>query len=297
MRLKEKLSAKLPLWKAFLLIFISTLFISGSAFAGLFYFYYVKAKREADPKYSIKAIVQSSSEKEALKTAYLAEILGLSVDKPVNLYSFNSKEAEKKLISCPLIEKAEVKKIKPSTIYIDYKPRQPIAILGDFTNTAMDENGFLFPFYPFFGQKKLPEIYLGLSNIAWGKAVKGPCLEKAIALLKYIEEECSSKNSSIVRIDASQAEAPSCGQRQMIVLLEEKIERVIAGKPAITSHSRLLRLTSENFKEELKNYTILRKYLQKNEQANESLKEEGMAKKGVLIIDLRIPNLAYLSSM
>ena len=87
----------------------------------------------------------------------------------------------------PLIKKASIKKIPPGTLYIEYQMRVPLAYLGDYTNTALDEEGYLFPFSPFFTPKKLPIIYLGLQqdDAQWGMTLKqDQRLQLAFDLLK-----------------------------------------------------------------------------------------------------------------
>ena len=152
---------KLHLRKALLWILLSVFFITGSSAAALVYFQYVREKQKLDPANNIVAIVQTSSDVEGLRTVYLAELLNLSVDRPTNLYSFNSKEARQKLLSSPLIKDANVRKIRPGTCHVDYTLRKPIAFIGDYTNTAIDANGVVFPFKPFFTPKILPSLYLG----------------------------------------------------------------------------------------------------------------------------------------
>ncbi len=41
--------------------------------------------------------------------------------------------------------------------------RTPYAYIGEFANTAIDKEGYLFPFRPFFTPKNLPILYIGLN--------------------------------------------------------------------------------------------------------------------------------------
>src|SRR5579872_2269935 len=132
-----------------------------------------KNERLRSPAYRISAIIQTGPEKEALKTAYLAELLGLSADWPTQLYALNVKKAENLLLASPLISSAKVQRLSPSTLYIDYEVRKPVAWLADFNNTAIDAEGHLFPVDPFFPPKRLPELYLGVpANSGW--QIKSP---------------------------------------------------------------------------------------------------------------------------
>ena len=95
-RKKKKI---IPVHQAFAWVFLSTVLVSGSAIAALQYYKHVRGKRFHDEKYNIVAIVQSTSGNEAVKTVYLAELMELSVDKPVNLFQFDSDEAQKKILN------------------------------------------------------------------------------------------------------------------------------------------------------------------------------------------------------
>src|SRR5262245_27517132 len=139
------IKSQLPLRRALLWIAVITCLVSGSTGAGIWYYLHVKKIRMQDDAYRIIAIVQSGPQKETLRTVYLAELLSLSVDQPTNLYQFHLETAKKKLSASPLIKSAEIKKMKPGTLLIEYTSRAPVAFLGDFTNTALDDEGFLIP--------------------------------------------------------------------------------------------------------------------------------------------------------
>ena len=46
-------------------------------------------KQRRQEQYNIIALMQKSYSKESLKTAYLAELLGLSCDQPTNIFDFS----------------------------------------------------------------------------------------------------------------------------------------------------------------------------------------------------------------
>lgn len=290
--LKQPANTKIPLRKALLAILLSVVCVSGSCALTMLYFKHVSEKQRHDPAYQIVAIVQSSSNTEDLKTVYLAELLNLSIDRPTNLYSFSSKEARQRLLHSPVIKDASVKKIRPGTIYVDYMPRKPIAFIADYSNTAIDSEGVVFPFKPFFTPKKLPEIYLGgLDNandsqaLAWGNVLEGKRVDLAFNLLKLAARYCCDELTSLSRIDVSDAFAPSYGQRQIVLVFEEKIGKVIDGKPVFLNYTRILRLAPDNYSQQLANYLELRKYLRQNNG-------NGTAK--TTIIDLRLSDLAFI---
>lgn len=247
---------RIPLSKAFLIIFLSTLFVSGPAAIGVWTYQHLKSLRESNEKYRIVAIVQPGP----LKTEYFAELLELSVDKPKNLYKFNLIDAQKKLLASPLIKNVALKKVIPGTLMIDYQVRRPIAFIGDYSNTAMDDEGVLIPFKPFFTPKKLPEIILGVSKeCKWGCPLTSEHKNMVLALLQELPHA--------LRIDVSNYNHPSYGQRQIVIVVQQG------------SKKQILRLNPKDYKHQLKNYHLMTDFLAE--------------KPDNLIIDLRIPNLAY----
>lgn len=254
-----------------------TIFIAltslGISWMGWLYYLHLNDFKAKDPKYQVVAILQNASQTEGLKTVYLAELLDLSLDKPTNLYQFDTRQAKKKLLESPLIKKASVKKIFPGTVYVHYQTRVPIAFLGDYTNTAIDENGVLFPFSPFFTPKKLPQLYLGLQSLdlQWGDSLKeDQRFQLACETLKKIGQLCRER-LCVKNLNVSQAFSESEGQRQIVISFENP--------------RHLLRLSSEEFQQSFANYLVLYDYLKQNEDNNSYL------------VDLRIPHLAFIKKL
>ena len=294
-------SPQIPFFKAMLYIILSTVVVCGSALTALTYYKHLKHLRAIDDKYRIVAIVQTGPEKEALKTDYLAELLNLSHDRPTNLYRVDTREAEKKILSSSVIKSVTVKKIPPGTLYIDYTVRQPIAYLSDYKNAAVDKEGVAFPFKPFFTPKRLPEIYLGdlspdtndgnpLPEL-WGGSINGLRGTLALDLLNLLSTHCCTKDSRLVRLDVSKAAFPSCGQREIVAIFEDVIEYSDKEEIKTLQFTRLLRLSPENYRQELANYVVLRQTMMERDKIN------GENRKGeTTIIDLRLPHLAFIET-
>jgi|688.fasta_scaffold42751_2 hypothetical protein len=259
---------KIPLKLALFYIVFSILIVSGTAVGGFFAFRYFIDQREQDPNFAITSIEQRSSSGQILPTAYLAQLLNLSRDRPTNLYRFNVKAAEEKLRESPLIQTASIKKIRPGSIFIEYQLRTPKAVLGDFTNTALDKNGYLIPLEPFFSPKNLPTIYLGLDQIKWGEPISGLHAELVLNLMALFSSEPLSNKTPLKQIDVTKASDLSYGQRQIIVILKGRADQI-------------LRLTPQNYKQELANYLVLHPYFKRQKKD--------------YIIDMRIPHHAFIS--
>lgn len=269
--------------------------IFGSAFVFSFLSYkiinysFIK-KRKVENKRIVSYIIQTGPQKEALLSDYLVELLGVSLDKPSFLASFDTKEAKKKLCSSPVIAEAEVKKIKPNMIYIDYTVRKPVVWIGDFFNAALDREGTVFPMHPFFSPKKMSEVYFGekglkdLENLAFGSNIQGHYLDLAFSVLDYLGEK--GKDLFFVKkIDVSESLAPSLGKREVVVVIENEIYPA-SGQSFTSLH--FLRLTPKQYAQEITNYLKLREHLLEVEKQETefSLKDK--------VIDLRLPQLAFI---
>ena len=164
---------------------------------------------------------------DRLKTSYLAELLDLSLERPLNLYQFNAREAEKRLNTSPLIKQSTIRKVRPGTLYIDYQLRVPIAYVGDYTNTVVDDQGVLFPYQPFFSPKPLPTLYLGLSSgeAKWGDSLKDTeTMRLAFAFLEQFKK-LNLNQFFLKQVDVIHADADSYGQRQIVVIFRKYFSR------------------------------------------------------------------------
>lgn len=290
---------KLPFKQSLLIILLSICFVSGTSFGGLIYYQHLRDKQRQDDAYRIVAVLQTSPEREGLKTGYLTELLELSVDRPRNLYDFNTGEAAQKLLQSPVIKEVVVKKIRPGTIHVDYVLRKPIAYIGDYTNTAVDAEGIIFPFKPFYTPKKLPEMYFGSAletyDLSWGTALNGATKELAFEILELAPQYCD-EFTSLRSIDVSNAFAASDGQTQIVIILEDRLLRVENGQTVLSIHPRILRLRQDNFKQQLGNYIALRTYLREHDRLMPLSGTGTVQHSKSIIIDLRLSELAFFVS-
>lgn len=250
-----KTHRRTQLFRGLILVFSALLCI------GAFYYTLSYFEKREPVRTPIKVIAQTGPIKEGLKTDFLAEILGLSVDKPICL---SLEEVEEVLEKNPLIKKVSASYLNPETLYIDYTLRKPVFALIDFENTALDLEGRLFPLNPYFTPKKLPELYLGLKEIIpFEKSLEGEELALARHLYHLLKGE-------INRIDLSHISESSLGKREIIVTLK---------LPNEAKH--ILRLSTKRYREELCDYRSLKR----------------VVSEGNFVIDLRVPELAYLTHL
>lgn len=277
-----------------------------SFFSVQYFWKQFKLKKIHDPQYTISALIQTGPEKEALQTGYLAELLDLSVDQPTNLYTFDPKLGEKKLLSSPLIAEAHIKKIAPNVIYVDYTIRKPIARIGDYQNIAIDKEGYLFPLSPFYAPKELPEIYLGLPDFGAGEDSFGrkggqwltPLQDKyftlAMEILQFLEGSSWRDGIRIKRIDVSNAFAKSLGQREIVLSTEEDL---IVKTTQVCTFPKMLRLCPKDYAKQMHHFLTLRKNMM--DDYSRQLTDAVIPRSGKFssrIVDLRIPHLAFVEN-
>jgi len=294
---------KWPLKKAMIVLTGSVLATCVLSFAGYSVFAGWKNRRFVSDRYKITAIIQTGPDKEALRSVYLSELLDLSVDAPKNLYSLDLKKAELALLSSPLIAKAKVKRMPPNTIYVDYEVRKPIAWLSDYRNTAIDQEGYLFPVAPFLTPKEMPEIYLGLPSFgkaedpfgraggSWRAPVQNKHLKLAFDLLQTFEGSPWKEGLRIKRIDVSNAFCPTLGRREIVLFTEEEILL----KELSFVFPKILRLAPRDSAQQLQNFFALRRTM--IEDYRKQLSTIGHSMQfAPRIIDLRVPQLAFVEN-
>ncbi len=252
---------KLPLVQALAWIIGSALLIPGATYKIL---HNTLPSAQEGPAY-IRRIVQTGPQREALKTSYLAQLIGLTSDHPLLSKNLDLSLAESRLRVSPVIQRATIKLTGPDTLYVDYTVRQPVAALYDFENMAIDALGVPFPLSPYFTPKNLPEIYLGIDKIGYHQPLKGPQAELALSLLKVLQP----LPMTLLRIDVSKAFSSRLSEREIICVVEDG------------GYRRFLRLSAKHYPQGIGNYLQLRDKLPAKPQ----------------VIDLRLTKLGYLTSI
>lgn len=266
--------------------------------------------RLSDEQYKIAAIVQTGPEREALQTAFLAELLHLSVDQSTPLFSFDVKRAEQMLLDCPLISAAAIKRVPPGTLYIDYTIRKPIARLADYQNCGLDKEGCFFPVTPFYSPKNLPEIYLGLPPFdvfdsqhgriggVWQIQPQDKYLLLALDILQMLRETPWREGMRLKRIDVSNAFASSAGRREIVLLTEDELVIRENELETVCVFPKILRLPSKDYAQQLSNFLTLRRTMLEDYQRQ--IKKSKLAASPVQfaprIVDLRIPQMAFVQN-
>lgn len=290
----------IPIHRALTWIFGSAIVCNGVVFGLYWGIRYWKAQHAVDKNTPIHAIIQTGPQREAVKTAYLAELLDLSVDSPKTNREFDPKGAKQKLLSSPVIKEAEVKIAEAGIVYVDYSVRKPVALLLDYENIALDQEGYPFPLNPFFSPKNLPEIYLDYSGpIEWNRPLTGEKVELAFSLLDTLLGPGMRDMLSLQRIDVSHAFERSLGKREIVLLLEDELTLRDERVEKRCLFPRILRLSTKRHVQEISHYLKLRDQLLETEKGQYLFPDtsHSLVVAPVKIIDLRIERLAYIEEI
>lgn len=157
------------------------------------------------------------------------------------------------------------------TLYIDYTLKKPLFILGNVYNAAVDLNGSIFEYAPYYSAK-LPTLYIPSSEKS-GR----DCLENRVCsivktmqpLLSLLQEKSSS---NIERVDLRQMFADTLGKKEIVITISYDDRR------------HILRFSPFFLESGINSYILL-------------LKDGEYIKKESHIIDLRIDKNVFLEKL
>lgn len=119
----------------------------------------------------LKTLIQKTPSLNSLSPRFFSDYLSLrpkgnylKIDK-LDIGKINSK-----LESFPIFKKVEAVFSHQGQLEIYYELRTPYAYLKDFSQLALDQEGYVIPANLFFSPKKLPFVYLGLHSITWNSS-------------------------------------------------------------------------------------------------------------------------------
>lgn len=251
--------------RALLVIGIVTLLCSGGSIAGYFWWRHEREARRSDPHFIISKVMCHCYRGDELPEDYLKSLLGLSGEQQQNLYAFSVQQGIEDLSRSPWIARAELIKVPPGMLVLQYATREPVAALADFEGSLIDEEGVIFPKDPFFSHRRFVTLHLGWKRkLSWGKPVSTLKLHEAYRLLSMLDQ----RRLPVVEVDMTHASEASYGKREILITLREP-EKVV------------LRLSPRYIVEALDDYLLLRK-------------QKSFRSEGDIEVDLRIPDLAYI---
>lgn len=255
---------RLPLSRAWTLIFIWTLMVSGSVTLTWLYYLQWKQNRGMDPHYTLRYLKQSGPGAGLLPSEYLAELCALSQDEPSNYYLHNLKAAEKRLQDSPLIVRATLKRIYPDTLEVWLELPRPVAILANWSGVLVTREGTFFPAIEGWDWKDLPLVRLsGEDRPEWKMKTDDPTWDVARLLMDLLDDPRFPLRPKV--IDVSQVFAESCGREELVLEVEDE------------GYRRCLRLDPKNLGQNLGDYLVLREHFQGKKYRTVDLRLAGQA--------------------
>lgn len=209
-------------------ILLSTLLISGTSWGAWALYRGWIYLQEQDPRFLVRAILVKSLSEDGVKPGMIAEWLHLTAEHPYNLYAIPLKQAEKVILEQSHVKYVKVSRLPPATLLVEIELKKPIALLGEWTNRAIDVHGDVFPLLPFYTPKKLPRLFLGSKS--------------QFAIAQEILEVLKEKGEPLYALDMERAEATSFGEREIV----------------LNVGGTLLRLDADNWREGLAKWSKLK---------------------------------------
>lgn len=289
--------ARVSFLKGVALVLGSLCFTFVAAFISYQYYQQWLEERKLDPKYRVTGVVQTGYVKEPLPTLALIELLGLSVDKPLNLYAASESRLERQLMKTPFFNRVKVSKVYPNILYIDYEAKKPFAYLKDYSNILIAEDGSLLPFKPFYPPKNFPVISLGPAMI--GISGQQPLIgyvipQKALELIRTFSKSAvlyfEERGFRVSFIDFQNAEAGSSELSEIVILTEGR-RKLKSGKDI--DLQVLIRYALDSYSDTFPAFDqIIPKELQRIDRAIGKTEGTGSWH---LLIDLRTKGIALVS--
>ena len=153
---------------------------------------------------------------------------------------------------------------------------------GSLAWADIDNDGYLFPLKPYFAPKNLPEVYLGLEELAWGCVKENAKTKLALEIFNHLNASYLNETTHLKRLDVSKSDAPSYGQREVVLVLEDQVDREKEGKLEISRYTYMLRLSPKSYRQQLVDFKQLHSYMRE--------KGEGEAKQAIISGDTEQAN-------
>ncbi len=282
----DREDTKIPIKRVLFLTFCSLLVTTILFFCGFMSSRYFTRKKAHDPQYVIRSIVPRCHSTQCLQTKHLLEMLGLSQDRLVNRYAIKKSILLKKLYDWPVIKHAYVTFLDPAVVVVDYTLREPIAVIGNIENGAVDEERRLLPLTPYFSSDNLPEIILGnfdaSQEFSWGRPLVGGSIDQALEVLHEWKQRYRVSGMRLLSIDVEKADSLSADREIVLHLACDR--------------DYFVRLNAEEWKRGIELFFFL--YPVHIESAVGLTKQKQAEKQAdvlpCVVVDLRLPSLVLV---
>ena len=187
------------------ILVVSSLFWTGAFFTRRLYL-----ERRASQVTTLRRIASHPHSEYKLPNALFTQLLGITPQ--TSLHALNCNALKEHLLATSVFEDIHLSKAPPSTLYISYSMKKPVAKLAANENIGIDIHGNLFPLHPFYPPLRLPSLFISPSTAEQELAI-------GLEILSLLQPICKKHSLQLSTIDLSRSTHTSFFRRESVVTL------------------------------------------------------------------------------
>lgn len=198
-----------PLQKI-MIIGLSCCFISLPAYLFLF-------GKKTQTSTRLTTLIQKTPTIQTLSPRFFSNYLGLNpCGKNIDIRKLDITKINKKLKQFPIFKNIHAEFTKDKELLLSYHLRNPCYLLKDYSNCAIDEEGYVIPLNPYYSPKKLPYLYIGIAELSWSQSYHIDLAHQVVDF--FINHKIDQL--SIAMIDLSRMRSNIKSHHEVIVTVE-----------------------------------------------------------------------------
>jgi hypothetical protein len=219
----------------------------GAFFAAWWWHYHQQEARKGDSLFLVKRVAARPTTQDRLPVGVLSEILNLTCNSSVSLFTLEPSEAQKQLLRCPAFAKAKVWRLLPGTLGVEYALRTPVATLGGLKNVGIDGTATVFFLFPYYAPKRLPVIVLPIDDLKTLREVQRRVRRIketgiALKLLEKITPMAASHHLTVDRVDLTPFHQQNIFRREVVLAFTSPLSNETRLYVRINSKKLLVKL-------------------------------------------------------
>jgi hypothetical protein len=218
------------LFREVITVMMVSLCFWGAFFGALWWHSRQQHRRQSDERFVLKRLASRSMTQDRLPLSVLSELLDVQADEPLSVFAIQPDEAKRRLLACPSMAQANVWRLLPGTIGVEYALRLPVASLAGLKNVAIDWDGKMFFLFPFYAQKNLPVLVVPMLPVkTLNEAQKALYQSKeapiALRLLERVQQAAAPRHLIVESIDVSRFREHSVFRREAVLVLSSLLAK------------------------------------------------------------------------
>ncbi len=188
-----------------LVLVVSSLFWTGAFFIKRLYL-----ERQASQVTTLRRIASHPHSEYRLPNALFTQLLGITPQ--TSLHTLNCNALTENLLATSVFETIHLSKAPPSTLYISYSMKKPVAKLAANEHIGIDAHGNLLPLHPFYPPLNLPSLFISPSTAEQELSI-------GLELLSLLTPICKKHSLHLSTIDLSRSTHTSFFRRETVITL------------------------------------------------------------------------------